>query len=317
MRVLVESLHNIRRQILMSLSSILVIFLAVFCGGLLVSLVLFLGGLIKQMESQAQLSIFFNDSANEEQIKQARNILVKSSELISVNYISKQQALELYTSQYQHEPMLVESVSAEIFPASLDIRAKNLASLNSLSDFLSAGDLSQEQLLFFSSSLGLLETDVNSLSAVKPLIEEVAYYKDLASKVNYWLKVTRWAGLGLLGLLVGVSILVVLVTIGLSVRGSKEEISIMKLVGATDHYVQGPYLCQGSLLGFFGACLSLAASGALVPLFFSWLSPLWQELSWSAPAWWLIASLALGELVLGAGLGCLGSWIAVKRYSRA
>ena len=168
MRVLVESLHNIRRQILMSLSSILVIFLAVFCGGLLVSLVLFLGGLIKQMESQAQLSIFFNDSANEEQIKQARNILVKSSELISVNYISKQQALELYTSQYQHEPMLVESVSAEIFPASLDIRAKNLASLNSLSDFLSAGDLSQEQLLFFSSSLGLLETDVNSLSAVKP-----------------------------------------------------------------------------------------------------------------------------------------------------
>lgn len=315
-RLFSDSLKSIRRHLLMSLASILVMFLTVFCSSVLAILVWSLGNLLNFVESQAQMSVFFTDVASPEDAQNFGQALSQSRQLVSVEYVSKEKALQIYTQQYQNEPLLTESVTAEIFPASLDVRAKNIAVLTALSDFLKEEEPSTDQI---SSTALALETSpdmLNYLLENRQFIEEVVFYKDIASQISVWLKAARFGGLALVAFLIFVSLLVVLVTVGLNVRSDRDEISILKLVGATDSYVQFPYLMQGGLLGIFGALLSITTLAIASPWVVSYLAPLWRELSWQAPSWWLVATFGFGQLLIGGFVGCFGSWLAAMRYSR-
>jgi cell division transport system permease protein len=134
--------------------------------------------------------------------------------------------------------------------------------------------------------------------------------------VNRMLELSSWlglAGVGLLAILVVVSIVIVMNTIRTAVYHRRKEIEVMKLVGATEWFVRGPFVIEGVMTGLIAAALALAllviayqpavdrfrADIAFIPLTYD-------------PAF--VASLARDLLVGGALLGALGSYIGVRRY---
>jgi cell division transport system permease protein len=136
--------------------------------------------------------------------------------------------------------------------------------------------------------------------------------------INRMLQLSQWlgfAGVGLLAILVVVSIVIVMNTIRTAVYHRRKEIEVMKLVGATEWFVRGPFVIEGVMTGLIAAALALAllvvayepaverfrADIAFIPLSYD-------------PGF--VASLARDLLLGGAMLGALGSYIGVRRYVR-
>jgi cell division transport system permease protein len=136
--------------------------------------------------------------------------------------------------------------------------------------------------------------------------------------INRMLQLSTWlgfAGVGLLAILVVVSIVIVMNTIRTAVYHRRKEIEVMKLVGATEWFVRGPFVIEGVMTGLIAAALALAllviayepavarfrADVAFIPLSYD-------------PGF--VASLARDLLLGGALLGALGSYIGVRRYVR-
>jgi cell division transport system permease protein len=136
--------------------------------------------------------------------------------------------------------------------------------------------------------------------------------------INRMLQLSQWlgfAGVGLLAILVVVSVVIVMNTIRTAVYHRRKEIEVMKLVGATEWFVRGPFVIEGVMTGLIAASLALAllviayepavarfrADVAFIPLSYD---PLF------------VASLARDLLLGGAMLGALGSYIGVRRYVR-
>ncbi|HVS48852.1 MAG TPA: permease-like cell division protein FtsX [Candidatus Dormibacteraeota bacterium] len=136
--------------------------------------------------------------------------------------------------------------------------------------------------------------------------------------VNRMLELSSWlgvAGVGLLAILVVVSIVIVMNTIRTAVYHRRKEIEVMKLVGATEWFVRGPFVIEGVMTGLIAAAFALAllviAYEPAVDRFRSDVA--FIPLSYD-PAF--VASLARDLLVGGAVLGALGSYIGVRRYVR-
>jgi len=313
-----DAILNIRRHILISSASILVMALTVFTAASFSIVAWVISNVSDYLETRAQMTIFFRDEASVEDIKRFQAVLQEFPEIVSVEYVSKEEALNIYTSQHQDEPVLLESVTADIFPASLDVRAQNIANLTNLAEYLNTGSLASSHISEGDSYqvLGLEVSYLSQLDDLRPLIEELVFYKDAAKQLGYWLNVVRISGLSLVSFFGAVSMLIVLVAVGLNIRSSREEISIMKLVGATDRYVREPYLIQGLVIGLGGGLLSVLIFAGLAPLAKSLGSGLFSGIASPHITWYLLASFAGAQLLAGAAVGAAGSWIAVRRYLR-
>jgi cell division transport system permease protein len=148
-----------------------------------------------------------------------------------------------------------------------------------------------------------------------PGVHEVEYGREWLDKVEALGRGVRNFGAGALFVVLGAALLVIANTIRLAVYARRDEIEIMKLVGATDQYVRAPFLLEGALQGLLGAGLALGSVASLD----HWLLPRAQQaLSFAsgvaAPRIDLLQSASL--LVAGTLVGLLGSWLAVSRFLR-
>ncbi len=136
--------------------------------------------------------------------------------------------------------------------------------------------------------------------------------------IAHMLRLSGWltiAGLGLLGILVVVSIVIVMNTIRTAVYHRRQEIEVMKLVGATEWFVRGPFLIEGLMTGLLAACLALAVLALTYrPFVDRFRSDLFFiPLSYDPR---FVDVLGKDLLVGGALLGALGSYIGVRRFVR-
>jgi cell division transport system permease protein len=148
-------------------------------------------------------------------------------------------------------------------------------------------------------------------------VEEVELMGDWVERVSALERLLRAAGL-LLGLLVGAACLyIVASTIRLGVFARRDEIEILKLVGATDGFIKAPFLVEGICQGVAGAALAMALLYAL----YRWAAPWVEHTLGSALCAAPISFLPVGEvaiaLCIGGTLGLVGSWLAVGRHVRA
>jgi cell division transport system permease protein len=148
-----------------------------------------------------------------------------------------------------------------------------------------------------------------------PTVREVDYGREWLDRLEALARALRAAGAGALVAVLGAALLVVANTIRLAEYARRDEIEIMKLVGATDGYVRLPFLLEGVLQGLIGAGLALGGLWGAQ----RWLLPRAAEAfafasAGNTPAF----QLAQGGLVAAAGalVGLLGSWLAVSRFLR-
>ena len=148
-----------------------------------------------------------------------------------------------------------------------------------------------------------------------PGVDDVDYGREWLDRLEALARALRAAGAGATALVLGAAILVVANTIRLAVYARRDEIEIMKLVGATDGYVRLPFLLEGALQGLAGAGLALLGLWAVQ----QWLLPR-AAVAFSFAAGAAIPILhapeALSLLAFGAAVGLVGSYLAVARFLR-
>ncbi len=279
------ALKHIRRSPYQALAAISVMTLTFFVAALVFLVGYTSSVILKHFESKPQITAFLKDEVkiNIEELKEK---LKATGKVASIRYISKEEALAIYKEQNKNDPLLLEMVTADILPASLEIsafEAKDLAFLDNL--------LRQEE-----------------------GVEEVLYQKDLVENLILWVNTIKTIGIFLFSFLAFVSVLIVLTVTGIRIALRKEEIEILKLVGASQGYIRAPFLLEGVIYGLVGGFFAWLVSVLLLLYATPFLKSLLTDLPLNWPPSFLFMVFFLGGLVsAAAGLGAIGSFLAVRR----
>ncbi|HXM71911.1 MAG TPA: permease-like cell division protein FtsX [Candidatus Dormibacteraeota bacterium] len=237
----------------------------------------------------SEISINVADGTPLQAVYDYQQQLAADPRVTSVKFITKDEAL----AQFKADPnnvVLAQQIDGNPLDAKLQVRVAKL------------------------DDVAAIDTLARRWSGVDPT-DPTNYQGDF---VNRMLGLSQWlglAGVGLLGILVVVSIVIVMNTIRTAVYHRRKEIEVMKLVGATEWFVRGPFVIEGVMTGVIAAAFALAllviAYEPAVDRFRSDIA--FIPLSYDPG---FVASLARDLLLGGALLGALGSYIGVRRYVR-
>jgi len=278
----------------LSLAATLIMVLTLFTVSFFVCLLIMVNSTTTMLRSKVDISVYFNDSVSNDQIFKIENTLLARSDVKSVDYISKEKALEVWKKQNSDNTQLRDIISSDYnpLPRSLDIKTEQPEDLDAVNDFLSDKDY-------------------------KPLIKEISYRKnkDLVDRLIKITNFIKYVGWTLSILFVAISVLIIYNTIRLTIYARSDEIDIMKLVGAGDWYVQGPFIVEGigygvvaaiisSLILYLTAKFSLPAAGNYLGV--ANVSAVVANISYWA--------IILSQLVVGIALGTGCSVWAVRKH---
>jgi cell division transport system permease protein len=238
----------------------------------------------------AEISLFIKEGSTETQISSLQQILQADHEIARVNYISKQQALDEFAQVSGFGPALTY-LNENPLPDVLLVLPKNTGA-QSARDLLAR--LSKERIVEF----GKLDIDwLTRLDAIVSLL--------------------RQAVLVIAILLLGAVLLIIGNTIRLSIMNKKDEIEVMKLVGATDAFIQRPFLYSGVWYGVFGGLLAYLIVEAML----WWLQGAIASVTSLYDSSFSLMALSLGEfsslMLLAMLLGLSGSYLSVRRHISA
>jgi cell division transport system permease protein len=232
------------------------------------------------------VTAFFKNDVKQADIDNLKSQLMETGKISKVKFVSQQDALNIYKEQNKNDPLLLELVTADILPASLEISTIKIEDLSA----------------------------INNMLKNSPLVSEVVFQKDVVSVLTSWTNALRGIGLSLIIVLSLVSIFIMVTIIGVKISHKKEDIEIMRLIGADRWYVRWPFILEGISYGVVGAILGwLISSGALwiaTPALSSFLKGM---SIFPVSLLFLFGMLGI-EIIVAVILGALSSFLAVLRY---
>jgi len=252
--------------------------------------------LISQVQDKIDITAYFREDASEDDILKVKDEILKMSpDVKGVEYISKDEALTIFTEKHKDN---------NVFSKALEEVGQN-PFLPSLNITTTGSTLQYEQIS------DILQTDTYS-----PFIEKVDFSqkKDTIEKVFAITSNINFLGFILGIILVVVAILVVYNTIKLTIDGSKDEISTMRIVGASDSFIRGPFIVQGAIYGLVAFIVCILLSAIFAYSFSSKLGiilPGFSILNYFLSNFWIFVLIQLG---FGVGLGMISSFIVVRKY---
>lgn len=278
--------HHIRRSPYQAFAAILIMMVTFFAVTVFTFLILGSSVVITYFESIPRVTAFFKTDAKQADIDALKSQLLTNGKIESIKVVSHQDAFSIFKKQHKEDTLMLDLVSADILPESFEISTKQLSDLPSVSDSLKSS----------------------------PIVDSISYYQDVVPKLLSWTHAIREIGIILVVVLSVVSILIMTIIIGLKVAQKKEEIEIMRLIGATKLYISGPFLLEGIYYGILGAIIGCGiAIGALL-----YMTPMLMSFLKDIPVFPIpplfFAELLGAEVVLGILLGIISSWLAVNRY---
>jgi len=240
-------------------------------------------------EKVSEISINVSDDTPLQTVDEFRAQLAADPRVVSVRFVTKDEALVAFRSDPQNS-VLAQQIDGNPLDAKLEVRVKNLNDVAAIDDMARRWP-------------GVDPTDPTN------------YQGDF---VNRMLVLSEWlalAGVGLLIILMIVSVVIVMNTIRTAVYHRRKEIEVMKLVGATEWFVRGPFVIEGIMTGVIAAAIAL---GLLVIAYEPAVHEFKADLGFIPLTYdpRFISSLATDLLLGGALLGALGSYIGVRRYVR-
>src|SRR4030066_996098 len=131
-----EILTSIRRTPYQSLSSFLILFFTLFLSLFFFNLTSFFNGILSYVETRPQVTVYFKDATSQEDIFKLRDEISSTGKTLSIKYVSKEEALKIYKELNKNNPLLLEMVTADILPASLEIYASKPEYLSQIAEFL-------------------------------------------------------------------------------------------------------------------------------------------------------------------------------------
>lgn len=302
-----QGVKNIWRNKMFSLASIATMSACIFLFGLFFSILVNFQYIIRTAEEGVAITVFFEEDATDEQKQNIGDQLREHEGVADVVYVSAEEAWEEFQQDYfRDNPELAEgfkddnplatSDNYEVYMKTVDDNQSLVARSRSLSE-------TQKELVQFADELDgvrdVKKSDVvaNTLSSVNTLVAIVS--------------------IAIIIILFGVSIFLIsnTVTMGITVR--KEEIAIMKYIGAKDFVVRSPFVIEGLIIGVFGAAIPLTLLYFLYDKAVEYIMTrfsILQNIIDFLPVGTVYQILLPIGLIMGIGIGFLGSFFTVRKH---
>ena len=279
---------NLWRAPLPSLVSIVTIGLALFLGAALAFGVQGARSVLSSWGAQPSVTVYLDRHMPESQARALADRVREQESQVDVAYVSPAQAMDRLRVQLGDLSGALDGLSSSPIPPTLELTPPQAAQVRPM-------------------ALRLAKLEG---------VTDVDYGRDWIDRLEALGRALRGFGAGALVLVAAAALLVVANTIRLAVYARRDEIEIMKLVGATDGYVRVPFLLEGALQGLLGAAVAVSGLLALQRFVLPRAAAAFAFLS-GVPAPRLLLPQCLLLAACGALVGLLGSWLAVTRLLRA
>ena len=288
-----QGLKNIYRNKMFSLASMATMAACIFMFSLFFAIVSNLDNMVREAESGVGVTVFFNSDMTTEQIQALGAQISERPEVDHLVYVSAEEAWEQYKKEYlkgaeelaegfEQDNPLANSSHYEIY-------LKSVEDQQSLVDYLQT---------------------IDGVRSVKQ--SEI-----VANTLTDFNKLIGYISAGIIVILLGVAVFLIsnTITVGISVR--REEIGIMKLIGATDFFVRGPFIVEGMIIGLIGAAIPLGILYVLYGKVIAYIADKFRFISNMMnflPVEEVFHTLVPVALILGVGIGFLGSCITIRKH---
>ncbi|MGI6685724.1 MAG: permease-like cell division protein FtsX [Bacillota bacterium] len=281
-----ESLFSLKRNGWMSFASVLTVAISLFICGVFWLLVLNVNNVADIIESNVEIRAFLQEDTSKEQVDAAEEQIKALPGVKSIDFISRDEALASLRDKFGDKANLLDALEGRNpLPDSFTIKTKTP------DDVVPVAQSIENTGMF----------------------QKVRYGEGVVEKLFALINWIRLLGVGMMSLLALAAVMLIAITIRLTVYSRKEEVIIMKYVGATDWFIRWPFFLEGIFLGLIGSLVAVLA------LFYSYLSLL-ENVNVSLAFIRLISEPELlwkisgGMILAGTFLGAVGSVISLRKF---
>ncbi|HZS42659.1 MAG TPA: permease-like cell division protein FtsX [Candidatus Paceibacterota bacterium] len=298
-RVIRSGFISFWRNGYVSLASVLVMTVTLSVVAALIFVGAMLQSTLQGIKDKVDVNVYFLTTAPEDQIFSLENSIKAQPEVLNVTYTSREQALNNFRAKHATDQLTLQALDElndNPLGASLNIKAKDPSQYESIAQFV--------------------ETKAAAISPSSSIIDKINYSENKAAidALNRIIDSANRIGLILMVFFILISILITFNTIRLAIYISREEIAVMRLVGASNMFIRGPFVTVGLMYGFVSAVITLVL---LYPITFGF-GPLTAKLGTGLNLfdYYIHHLWQISLVILGAGLilGAISSFLAVKKY---
>ncbi len=285
-RMIAFAKRNIRRTPFQALAALMVMFLTFLALQIFVILAAGSQSSLRYFESKPQIIAFFKEGTESQDVAAIENALHQDGRVTKTKFVSKEDALQIYRERNKNDPMLLELVTASILPASLEISTKTPQDLSGVAEILKK----------------------------EPVVSEAIVPEDVVATLTSVTRIIRIVGGATVGFLMIFTTLVIVMIIGFKIRLKRNEIEIMRLLGASSSFIRTPFILEGLFYGLAGTVLAWIVSYTLLWYFTPFLQGYLGEVQLLPVNPLFMLALIGGSLLIACFVGGLGSFAAVRRY---
>ena len=275
-----EALAAFRRSPLLTMLSVVAIGFSLFVIGLFGLTAWNIGQAIRTVEEKVEIVAYLDDAATPAQVELALQEVRALPEVMSLRHVTKPEALADAMAEMEEFREVFADLDSNPLPASLEIRLK-------------PGSRNPE-------AVGRVTKRMEAY----PFVEDVRYGREWLDKIFLLRRIAGGAAMVIGGAFALVAAIIIATAVRIAVFARREEISIMRLVGATDGFVQRPFLLEGLITGLLGGVLAAGLTYGAYRI----LSATLFQIQW-LPAEWIVMVVAVGTV-----FGFLSSVVSVRRH---
>lgn len=290
-----QGVKNIWRNKMFSLASIATMTACIFLFGIFFSILINFNNIVKEAEKEVPMTVYFEEQIEEEEIENLQDKIEDKKGVDKVTYVSGEEAWETFKSDYFSDaPELADSFADD----------NPLANSDHFEVYVKNIEKQKDVVKWVEKLEGVRKVQVSQVAA------------NMLSNFNVLI---GYASIAVIVLLLAVSVFLIsnTITIGITVR--KEEIAIMKYIGATDFFVRAPFVFEGLMIGLVGAAIPLGIVCFAYKEAIKYISERFvvlHNLITFLPVHEVYRYLLPAGLILGVGIGLLGSYITTRKHLR-
>lgn len=289
------------RNGVVSLASILIMTVTLLLLAVLIFANAVLGFSLAQVKERVDITIYFSPSAQQSEIASFQSLVEELPEVKETVFVSKEQALEDFVARHENDYLTLQALDElgeNPLGAALSVKANDPSQYEAIASVLEGDD-------------ALVKDESN-------IIERINYRQNefIIQKLDNAIDTIQQVGLSITLLFIIISLIITFNTIRLAIYSAREEIEVMRLVGADNYFIRGPFVVTGLLYGIISSVLALII---LYPMTL-WLSQKTYGFFGSMDIFQYytnnLAQILIIMLVVGIILGILASMFAIRRYLR-
>ena len=295
--VIKQGFKNIWHNLMFSLASVATMVACIFLFSLFFAVLMNLDSVVRDVEQEVGVTVFFEDGLPQERIDAIGNEIRAYDGVVSVDYTSAEEAwAQMQDEYFEGDPALAESFGTDnplANSSSYTVQVDEIEKQNDLVAYI----------------MGL--QGVSKVNQSAAAVETLSSFNSLVS----------YASMVIIMILLVVSVFLISNTVNVGINVRKNEIAIMKWIGATDIFVRSPFIVEGMLLGLIGAAIPLGifylGYNKIIDSVIGKFSLLGSLADATVPAAELFKILLPAGLALGVGIGLVGSIITVRKHLKA